>query len=94
LSVLDSTKALGSETTVGELQAYFALIVAILTSLDTWLKPGAKYRTHYEYDDEYRRLQNQILLLKPDDISKIESLRAELERVRERYRKALFQVAG
>jgi hypothetical protein len=93
LSAIASAKAWGGSDVMTVWQAYAALVVAILAALDTWIQPGAKYRIHYEYDDEHRRLQDELGAIPigdPDETSELQKLMKEREKVRERYRKALF----
>jgi hypothetical protein len=93
LSAVTAAKAIDQLGKLAEWQGYFALTVAVLTALDSWAKPQLKYRTHYKYDDEYRRLQSQLDLISDNDpelATKLDALREELEKVRQQYRNELF----
>jgi hypothetical protein len=93
LSAFTSAKAIGAVEVLGHWQGYSAFLVAVLASLETWLKPEARYRVFYEFDDEYRRLANSLLIIPvgdPAEITKLTALTGEFEKVRIRFRQALF----
>lgn len=93
LSALTSAKALGNINFIEPLQGWAALAVTIIAGLDTWLKPSIKYSAYYEYDDEFRRIDSDLVTITSDDPKQIEKLvkiRSELERIRERHRKLVF----
>lgn len=67
LSALTSAKALGNINFIGPLQGWAALAVTIIAGLDTLLKPSIKYSDYYEYDDEFRRLDSDLVTIPSDD---------------------------
>ena len=60
LSAFTSAKAIGVADVIGQWQGVSAFIVTVLAASDTWPKPAQRFRTHYEYDDEYRRLEIEL----------------------------------
>src|SRR5258708_4340939 len=95
LAALTSAKAIGLSSEFEKMQGIFALLVTILTTLDTALKLGGRYRVHYQFDDEYRNLRDELQDVGPPDEEKKRAvIRAKLADIRTRYRKAVFSLAA
>lgn len=60
-SALTSATALTQIVNSPLWQATCALLVTVLTALDSWLKPGAKYAAYYLANDEYEALQRLVV---------------------------------
>jgi hypothetical protein len=58
--VLASAQAISDFGAPKGLLATFTLIVTLLTSLDTWLKPGVKFAAYYLANDEYEALRREL----------------------------------
>jgi hypothetical protein len=89
LSALTSAKAVGVAGGIDKYQSVFALLVTILTALDTWLKTGERYRVHYEYDDQFRDLLVKLHLSDKNDRAELRKLANQLADTRSKYRKSL-----
>lgn len=50
---------------------YLAIAVAILASLDSWLKPGKIYWEHYRFNDLYIAAQSRLALIHPSENRKL-----------------------
>lgn len=62
-----------------------ALLVAIGTSLDTWLKTGTRYKGHFSYNDKFISLYTDLKLTEPSDKDKIEALHQKFSKLIEDY---------
>lgn len=60
-SALVSATALTQLSAPSWWQPLCALVVTVLTALDSWLKPGAAYAAYYLANDEYEALLRQVL---------------------------------
>src|SRR5579859_5288610 len=57
LIVLSACAAAKGLDPLEKLAPALSLIVAIGTTIDTWLKPGIQYKVHYTYNDRFRALR-------------------------------------
>lgn len=69
-----------------------SLFVAIGTALDTWLKPGLRYKIHYKYHDQFRKLWTDIKFIKPEDVSALNHIKRKFQETDDHYRKEIFSV--
>ncbi|HLK67383.1 MAG TPA: hypothetical protein VKU19_28300 [Bryobacteraceae bacterium] len=67
--------------------AILALLVAVGTSLDTWLKTGDRYRGHYAFNDKFIALHTDLLVSESTD-------RAKLDSVTEQFKKLIYDYAA
>lgn len=64
-----------------------ALVVGILTALDSWLKPRDKWRGFMQDRDELRDLLNRAETGNLDNAATVENLRRALNNLRAQHRK-------
>jgi hypothetical protein len=67
--------------------AVLALLVAVGTSLDTWLKTGDRYRGHYSFNDKFIALNTDLLVSDSTDKAKIDS-------ITEQFKKLIYDYAA
>ncbi len=65
--------------------ALFSLIVAIGTSLDTWLKTGNRYRGHYMFNDKFIALCTDLELTDHADTAQTASIQTNFKKMVEEY---------
>ena len=71
--------------------AFFSLLVAIGTGIDTWLKPAGKWKTHYSYNDLYIARESELKGISPTDIAALTDFRQRLDSLDFDYRKAAVE---
>jgi hypothetical protein len=80
LIILSSTVAAQKNLVGSPIQAVvpwvpvLALAVAILTALDTWMKPGEKWKTHDRFDDEFKTIRRELSYMEPTDIAAVKKI--------------------
>jgi hypothetical protein len=62
-----------------------ALTVAIITALDTWLKPGQLWRASTVYVVRFNEISDKIRQASPNDVTLIATLRAEFRSLQQKH---------
>jgi hypothetical protein len=88
-SALTSAQALEALAFMHVAQPVFALLVTIIASLDTWLKPGDKYRTLYIANDEYNQLRQELEFVDANDKASVDAKLAEYKQIALRLQKTM-----
>jgi hypothetical protein len=70
--------------------ALLSLLVAIGTTIDTWLQPGVKYKGHYTYNDKFRALKADLYFIKRDDDDALKKLNESWKSLDDEYRKTVL----
>jgi hypothetical protein len=70
--------------------AVLSLLVAIGTSLDTWLKTGNRYKGHYSFNDKFIALYTDLQLTSPTDTGKIQSIHEQFKKMIDDYSTAVL----
>lgn len=65
-----------------------SLFVAIGTTLDTWIKPGERWRAHDHYDDEFRKLRRELDYIEPADAAAVRRIDQKYESLVSQHRSA------
>jgi len=69
-----------------------SLLVAIGTTIDTWLQPGVKYKGHYTYNDKFRALKADLYFIKRDDSEALKTLNESWKALDDEYRKTVLPI--
>jgi hypothetical protein len=69
-----------------------SLLVAIGTTIDTWLQPGVKYKGHYTYNDKFRALKADLYFIKRDDSAALKILNESWKALDDEYRKTVLPI--
>jgi hypothetical protein len=69
-----------------------SLLVAIGTTIDTWLQPGVKYKGHYTYNDKFRALKADFSFIKRDDSDSLKTLNESWKSLDDEYRKSVLTI--
>jgi hypothetical protein len=72
--------------------AVLSLLVAIGTTIDTWLQPGVKYKGHYTYNDKFRALKSDLYFIKPDDSASLKIINEAWKSLDDEYRKTVLPI--
>ena len=67
-----------------------AVVVAIGTSLDTWLKTGSRYRGHYSFNDKFIALYTDLKVAGSADGVKLNSVQEEFKKLIDDYSVAVL----
>jgi hypothetical protein len=67
-----------------------SLIVAIGTSLDTWLKTGNRYKGHYVFNDRFIALCTDLELADPNNNDAMAEVKAQFKKLVEDYSTAVL----
>jgi hypothetical protein len=67
-----------------------SLLVAIGTTIDTWLQPGVKYKGRYTYNDKYRALKADLYLIDRDDPAALKTINEAWKALDDEYRKTVL----
>lgn len=70
--------------------ALLSLLVAIGTTLDTWLQPSVKYKGHYTFNDKFRALRSDLDLIDHEDKAGIKLINEQRKAMEEEYRKTVL----
>jgi hypothetical protein len=70
--------------------AVLSLLVAIGTTVDTWLQPSVKYKGHYTYNDKFRALKSDLYQTEREDKSAVKALNEQWKALDEDYRKTVL----
>ena len=70
--------------------AIMALLVAIGTSIDTWLKTGSRYRGHYSFNDKFIALCTDLEISNAADPSGMEKIQEQLKKLIDDYAVAVL----
>jgi hypothetical protein len=72
--------------------AVLSLLVAIGTTIDTWLQPGVKYKGHYTYNDKFRALKSDLYFIKRDDSAALKTINEAWKILDDEYRKTVLPI--
>jgi hypothetical protein len=72
--------------------AVLSLLVAIGTTIDTWLQPGVHYKAHYTYNDKFRALKSDLYFIQRDDASSLKTLNESWKALDDEYRKTVLPI--
>jgi hypothetical protein len=72
----------------GTATAVAALLAAILTSLESWLKPGEIYQAHYRYNTYYIFQETQLALISQTDKAALAHFAEALDGLDKQYLEA------
>ena len=67
-------------------QPYMAVLIVILTGIDTLFQAGTKWKTHYRYNDLYEASESELLSFPADDVVKLDAFRLKLDILDAAYR--------
>ena len=67
-----------------------SLLVAVGTSLDTWLKTGNRYRGHYTFNDKFIALHTDVELTDPADASAMAKIQEQFKKLVDDYALAVL----
>jgi hypothetical protein len=70
--------------------AFVSLVVAIGTSLDTWLKTGNRFRGHYTFNDKFIALYTDVELTDQTDSVALAKLQDQFRKFVEEYAQAVL----
>jgi hypothetical protein len=70
--------------------ALVSLIVAVGTSLDTWLKTGNRFRGHYTFNDKFIALHTDLELTDQADTVALGRLQDQFKRFIDEYAQAVL----
>jgi len=75
---------------VGNTAAILSAIVSVGTGIETALKPSAKHKTHYVYNDLYTSLRLKALAIDSSSSAEIRAIQAELAQLDAKYQQEQF----
>jgi hypothetical protein len=67
-----------------------SLLVAVGTSLDTWLKTGNRYKGHYTFNDKFISLYTDLALCDGRDSAVLDKLKEEFKKLIDDYAVAVL----
>ena len=70
--------------------AILSLLVAIGTSLDTWLKTGTRYKGHYTFNDKFIALYSDLELTDPANTTAMDKLKEDFKKLLDDYATAIL----
>ena|SRR5271165_2939768 len=70
--------------------AFVSLVVAVGTSLDTWLKTGNRFRGHYNYNDKFIALHTDVELTDQTDSVALAKLQDQFKKFIDDYGQAVL----
>jgi hypothetical protein len=70
--------------------AILSAIVSIGTGIETALKPSAKHKTHFVYNDLYTSLRLRALAIDPNDAAAVQTLITEISQLDAKYQQEQF----
>ncbi len=75
---------------VSNTAAILSAIVSIGTGIETALKPSAKHKTHYVYNDLYTSLRLKALAIDSSNCAEVKAIQAELAQLDGKYQQEQF----
>ena len=70
--------------------ALLSLLVAVGTSLDTWLKTGNRYKGHYMFNDKFIALSTDLELADPANVAQTSSVQTNFKKIVDEYAQAVL----
>jgi hypothetical protein len=72
--------------------AIISLLVAIGTTIDTWLQPVVKYKGHYTYNDKFRAVKADLYLIDRHDPHALKVINEAWKALDDEYRKTVLPI--